>query len=63
MDLLVAPTVKTTRLIMHIVQKRDMFGNWIDLMVCQSGNEAMLCYDDNKNRGEDVQIIERPKKN
>lgn len=46
---------------MYLVQKRDMFGSWVDLMVCQRGEDAMLCYNDNKKRGE-VRIIQTPKK-
>ena len=45
---------------MYIVQKKDFFGNWIDLMVCQTGCDAMTCYENNKERGE-VRIIENPK--
>ena len=46
---------------MNIVQKRDIYGNWIDVLHAQQGHVALECYQSLERReGKDnVRILQR----
>lgn len=46
---------------MNIVQKRDIYGNWVDVLHAQQGHVALECYQSLEQReGKDnVRILQR----
>ena len=53
--------IKRIKRIMNIVQKRDIYGNWIDVLHAQQGHVALECYQSLEQReGKDnVRILQQ----